>query len=74
MGKPLIIYCNVPAFKEWLTNFKLLFQALETTVENEKYYNPKVHLAYSDIAVDNVISGPLTLNYPRWTNLGKESK
>ena len=56
MGKPLIVYWNVPAFKEWATNFKLLFQALETTVENEKYYNPKVHLAYSDIAVDNVVS------------------
>ena len=28
MGKPLIVYCNVPAFKEWPTNFKLLFQAL----------------------------------------------
>ena len=28
MEKPLIIYCNVPAFKEWPTNFKLLFQAL----------------------------------------------
>ena len=28
MGKPLTIYCNVSAFKEWLTNFKLLFQAL----------------------------------------------
>ena len=27
MGKPLIIYRNVPAFKEWPTNFKLLFQA-----------------------------------------------
>ena len=30
MGKPLIVYCNVPAFKEWPTNFKLLFQALVT--------------------------------------------
>ena len=29
MEKPLIVYCNVSAFKEWLTNFKLLFQALE---------------------------------------------
>ena len=29
-GKPLIIYCNVPAFKEQPTNFKLLFQALHT--------------------------------------------
>ena len=28
MRKPLIIYCNVPTFKEWPTNFKLLFQAL----------------------------------------------
>ena len=28
MEKPLIIYSNVPAFKEWPTNFKLLFQAL----------------------------------------------
>ena len=28
MGKPLIVYRNVPAFKEWPTNFKLLFQAL----------------------------------------------
>ena len=28
MGKPLIVYSNVPAFKEWPTNFKLLFQAL----------------------------------------------
>ena len=28
MEKPLIIDSNVPAFKEWLTNFKLLFQAL----------------------------------------------
>ena len=27
-GIPLIVYCNVPAFKEWPTNFKLLFQAL----------------------------------------------
>ena len=26
MGKPY--YCNVPTFKEWLTYFKLLFQAL----------------------------------------------
>ena len=24
MGKPLIVYCNIPAFKECLTNFKLL--------------------------------------------------
>ena len=24
----LIVYCNVHAFKEWPTNFKLLFQAL----------------------------------------------
>ena len=24
----MIVYCNVPAFKESLTNFKLLFQAL----------------------------------------------
>ena len=36
--------------------FQMLFQALETTVENEKYYNPKVHLAYSDIAVDSSVS------------------
>ena len=28
MGKPLIVYSNAPAFKEWPTNFKLLFQAL----------------------------------------------
>ena len=28
MGTPLIVYSNVPAFKEWPTNFKLLFQAL----------------------------------------------
>ena len=28
MGKPLIVHCNIPAFKEWPTNFKLLFQAL----------------------------------------------
>ena len=28
MEKPLIVSCNVPAFKEWLTNFKLLCQAL----------------------------------------------
>ena len=27
-GKPLIVYSNAPAFKEWPTNFKLLFQAL----------------------------------------------
>ena len=30
MGKPLIVYSNVPAFKEWPTNFKLLFLALST--------------------------------------------
>ena len=24
----MIVYWNVPAFKEWPTNFKLLFQAL----------------------------------------------
>ena len=28
MEKPLIVYSNVPAFKKWPTNFKLLFQAL----------------------------------------------
>ena len=28
MWKPLIVYCNVPAFNEWPTNFKLLFQVL----------------------------------------------
>ena len=28
MGKPLIVYRNVPAIKEWPTNFKLLFWAL----------------------------------------------
>ena len=28
MEKPLIVYYNVPAYKEWLTNFKLLFPAL----------------------------------------------
>ena len=27
MGKTLIIYSNVPVFKKWPTNFKLLFQA-----------------------------------------------
>ena len=26
-GEPMIVYCNVPTFKEQLTNFKLLFQA-----------------------------------------------
>ena len=30
MGKPLKVYCNVPAVKEWPTNFKLLFQALNS--------------------------------------------
>ena len=28
MGKPLIVYNNAPAFKEWLTNFKFIFNAL----------------------------------------------
>ena len=28
----MIVYCNVPAFKEWPTIFKLLFQALHSTV------------------------------------------
>ena len=28
MEKPLIVFSNVPAFKEWPTKFKLLFQAL----------------------------------------------
>ena len=28
MEKPLIVHSNVPTFKEWLTNFKLLLQAL----------------------------------------------
>ena len=28
-GEPLIAYCIIPAFKEWPTNFKLLFQALQ---------------------------------------------
>ena len=28
-GKPLIVYRNVLAFKEWPNNFKLLFQALD---------------------------------------------
>ena len=28
MGKLLIVYRNVPAFKEWPINFKLLLQAL----------------------------------------------
>ena len=32
MGKPLIIYCNVPAFKEWPNNFKMLFQALRVHI------------------------------------------
>ena len=31
MEKPLIVFSNVPAFKEWPTNFKLLFQALMGT-------------------------------------------
>ena len=34
MGKPLIIYCNALAFKEWPTNFKLLFQALLSMIEH----------------------------------------
>ena len=34
----------------------IIYQVLETTVENEKYYNPKVHLAYSNIAVDSSVS------------------
>ena len=31
MEKPLIVYSDVPAFKEWPTNFKLLFQALHSS-------------------------------------------
>ena len=27
MGKPLLVYNNVSAFKEWPTNFKSIFQA-----------------------------------------------
>ena len=34
MGKSLIVHCTVPAFKEWPTNFKLLFQALNTYTHN----------------------------------------
>ena len=30
MEKPLKVYNNVAAFKEWPTNFKLLFQALQS--------------------------------------------
>ena len=36
MGKPLIVYSNVPAFKEWPTNFKLLFQALIVGLGNNQ--------------------------------------
>ena len=32
MEKPLIVYSNVPTFKEWPTKFKLLFQALDNIV------------------------------------------
>ena len=46
MGKPLIIYCNVPAFKEWPTNFKLLFQALlpYTEIKHCVFYNYHIYL------------------------------
>ena len=36
MGKPMIGYSNVPDFKEWLTNFKLLFQASSALMAGTK--------------------------------------
>ena len=38
MENPLIVYSNVPAFKEWLTNFKLLFQALHHSPSSKHHH------------------------------------
>ena len=42
MDKPLIVYSNVPAFKEWPTNFKLLFQALRVCDRKLLIFKPGV--------------------------------
>ena len=42
MGKPLIVNRNVPAYKEWPTNFKLLFQTLSS---HSYSYILKIHTA-----------------------------
>ena len=47
MEKPLIVYSNVPASKEWPTNFKLLFQALcmyHKSSSNNKLVHHSKHL------------------------------
>ena len=46
MGKPLISYSHVPAFKEWPTNFKLLFQALQTHTDTytDTYTHARTHM------------------------------
>ena len=41
MGKPLMVYRNVPVFKEWPTNFKLLFQTL--VWPNDHNYSNKAY-------------------------------
>ena len=39
-----------------VTTFFTFCRSEETTVENENYYDPEVHLSYADIAVDNSAS------------------
>ena len=38
MGKSLIVYSDVLAFKEWPTNFKLLFQGLGIVLAINVYF------------------------------------
>ena len=60
MGKPLIVYCNVPAFKKWPTNFKLLFQALVYVVANSYKYTKFLSDGYVTPAT---IPLPMSLHY-----------
>ena len=49
-------YDNLMPWAASVTTFFTFCQSGETTVENENQYDPKVHLSYSDIAVDNSAS------------------
>ena len=49
-------YDNLMLWATSVTTFFTFCRSGETTVENENQYDPKVHLSYSDIAVDNSTS------------------
>ena len=61
MEKPLIVYSNVPAFKEWPTNFKLLFQALVQPTHSlaPRYFSTLKQLA--QLISLNLLLGPFRL-------------